>query len=729
MPLSSDDHIYLVDGSGFIFRAFHALPALTRKSDGLPVGAVSGFCNMMWKLIADAKDERGGAATHMAVIFDHSSKTFRNDIYPEYKANRPPPPEDLRPQFPLIRDATRAFSLPCIEKEGFEADDLIATYARAASAAGATVTIVSSDKDLMQLIDDRVSMYDGMKSREIGAAQVVEKFGVGPERVIDVQALAGDSTDNVPGAPGIGVKTAAQLIGEYGDLETLLERAEEIKQPKRRQTLIEKADQIRVSKELVTLKDDVVELEPMDGFTMAPPDADKLLAFLAEMEFTTLTNRVAGTFGASPPAAPKSAPKAKASASAEPGILSPQADPRLFEKVDPATYDTVSDAKALQSWIDQIYERGWVALDTETSSLDAMSANLVGISLSVEPGRACYIPLAHTSGEEAGQGDLFGGEVRRAEGQMPMDDALALLKPVLEDPSILKIGQNLKYDMKVLSRYKIEVAPFDDTMLIAYAQGAGGGDVGTFGMDALAQTHLDLEPIKIKELIGAGKSQITFDKVAIEKAAPYAAEDADVTLRLWQLLKPGLPVNRATTVYETLERPLVPVLAQMEREGIKVDRDALSRMSNGFSQKMAALEDDIYELAGEKFNVGSPKQLGEILFEKMSLEGGKKSKKTGAYATGADIHPSLWRRPRPGGSPRPNQICRTSLYAQKRAAQSAQPLWPNRGMFWSASITARLSCVSWRISPGSTRSKRPLRRAKTSMPRRPRPCSVCRWMR
>lgn len=634
MPLSQDDHLYLIDGSGFIFRAFHALPALTRKSDGLPVGAVSGFCNMMWKLVADAEADGEGAATHMAVIFDHSSKTFRNEIYDQYKANRPEPPEDLRPQFPLIRDAVRAFSIACIEMEGFEADDLIATYAKQAKATGTRVTIVSSDKDLMQLIGDRITMFDGMKNRVIAEPEVFEKFGVGPDRVIDVQALAGDSVDNIPGAPGIGVKTAAQLLNEFGSLEELLARAGEIKQPKRRETLIDKADQIRMSKQLVTLRDDVPDVEPLDSFVIPKPDPVPLLAFLNEMEFTTLTKRVASKFDAPIPeqvARPSAAKSERAQVTASGGQMVPQTDPQLFEKIDQSAYETVRDATALQRWVDAIYARGWVAVDTETNSLNEMRADLVGVSLCVEPGVACYIPLGHMTGD----GDLLGA-AERAEGQMPMAEALALLKPVLEDPTILKIGQNLKYDVKIFARQGIAVAPVDDTMLIAYAQGAGGGETGTFGMDALSRTHLDHAPIPIKELIGSGKGQTTFDKVSIEKAAPYAAEDADVTLRLWQLLKPGLVTNRAVTVYETLERPLLPVLARMEMQGIKVDRDTLSRMSNGFSQKMAGLEAEIYELAGEKFNVGSPKQLGEILFDKMSIEGGKKGK-TGAYGTGADV--------------------------------------------------------------------------------------------
>ena len=631
MPLDKDSHLYLVDGSGFIFRAFHALPPLTRKSDGVPIGAVSGFCNMLWKMIADAKADTEGAPTHMAVVFDASSRTFRNDLYGAYKANRSEPPEDLRPQFPLIRDAVRAFSIACVEQEGYEADDLIATYTREARDAGARVTIVSSDKDLMQLIGPTVVMLDGMKNVVIDEDGVYDKFGVTPDLVIDVQALAGDSIDNIPGAPGIGVKTAALLMDEFGSLDALLERAEEIKQPKRRQTLIDHADQIRLSKTLVTLMDDVPDAGSAADFAIPEPDAALLLDFLAQMELTTLTRRVASAYdreAPEPKAAP--APVLKATPAGEDGAL-PAVDPRLLEPIDHSTYETVADMAALSVWLDRARARGYVAIDTETTSLNEMVAELVGVSLAVEPGSACYIPLAHVEGD----GDLLGA-AKRAPGQMDFDAGLAAIREVLEDPAILKIGHNLKYDAKVLANYGIALAPFDDTMLIAYAQGAGGEISGGYAMDALSKANLGHTPIPIKELIGAGKAQVTFDKVAIDKAAPYAAEDADVTLRLWHLFKPRLPAMRATTVYETLERPLMPVLATMERHGIAVDRDMLSRLSNGFSQRMAALEDEITELAGEKFNLGSPKQLGEILFDKMGMQGGKKTK-TGAWATGADI--------------------------------------------------------------------------------------------
>ncbi|WP_299889338.1 DNA polymerase I [uncultured Ruegeria sp.] len=608
-------HLHLIDGSAFIFRAYHALPPLTRKSDGLPIGAVSGFCNMLQKYV----DDNAGpdAPTHVAVIFDKGSHTFRNDMYDLYKANREAMPEDLRPQMPLTREATKAFNIACKELEGYEADDIIATLAVQAREAGGRVTIVSSDKDLMQLVGDGVEMLDAMKNKRIDRDGVIEKFGVGPERVVDVQALAGDSVDNVPGAPGIGIKTAALLINEYGDLESLLDRAEEIKQPKRRQTLIEKRDQIELSKRLVQLD----EQTPLD-FNLADlevkdPDPETLLGFLAEMEFRTLTKRIADKLGAEAPVI-VDAPA--------PAVEEAEVEAIPF---DASKYECVRDAAALQKWIDQAYERGWVAVDTETTGLNEMIADLVGISLCIEPGEACYIPLIH---RESASDDLFGSDAL-AEGQMPVDEALSLLKPMFEDPSILKIGQNMKYDAKIFARYGVNVAPVDDTMLMSYAM--HGGEHG-HGMDTLSERYLSHTPIPIKPLLGSGKSAITFDKVPIDEATAYAAEDADITLRLWQLFKPQLHQVQVTTVYETLERPLVPVLAEMEMHGIKVDRDVLSRMSNAFAQKMAGLEAEIHDLAGENFNVGSPAQLGEILFDKMGLEGGKKGK-TGKYSTGADI--------------------------------------------------------------------------------------------
>lgn len=618
MAFGKGHHLHLIDGSGFIFRAFHALPPLTRKSDGLPVGAVAGFCNMIYKMVED--NHGPDAPTHVAVIFDHKGKTFRSAIYDDYKANRPPAPEDLVPQFPLIRDATRAFNLPCIEIEGYEADDIIATYAVQAREAGGRVTIISSDKDLMQLVGGGVEMLDAMKNRRIGVEEVEEKFGVGPERVIDVQSLAGDSVDNIPGAPGIGVKIAALLIQEYGDLDNLLANAEKIKQPKRRQTLIEKADQIRMSRELVTLKIDTPVAESIDDFEVRDPVPEDVLAFIASMEFRTLATRMAAKLGVDAPVIEEVAPSKTPNDGVDTSALT--------APVDHSKYEIVRDSAALQLWIDAAYARGWIAVDTETTGLNEMIVDLVGVCLSVEPGSACYIPLAHVAGAD----DLFGG-AELSDGQMDKSLALAMLKPMLEDPSILKIGQNMKYDAKIFARNDISVAPIDDTMLISYALNGG---LHRHGMDTLSERYLNHTPIPIKTLLGTGKSAITFDRVPIDEAAPYAAEDADVTLRLWKLLKPRLSSERLTTVYETMERPLIPVLAKMEMTGIKVDRDHLSRMSNNFAQKMAGLEDEIHTLAGSNFNVGSPKQLGEILFDQMDLPGGKKGK-TGAYATGAVV--------------------------------------------------------------------------------------------
>ena len=611
-------HLHLIDGSAFIFRAYHALPPLTRKSDGLPIGAVSGFCNMLQRYI-DGNNTSDDAPTHIAVIFDKGSHTFRNDLYDQYKANREAMPEDLRPQIPLTRRATEAFNIACKELEGYEADDIIATLSCQAREAGGRVTIISSDKDLMQLVGGGVEMLDAMKNRRIDVDGVEEKFGVGPDRVVDVQALAGDSVDNVPGAPGIGIKTAALLINEFGSLEELLDRAEEIKQPKRRQTLIDKREQIELSKKLVQL-DCATPLDfTLEDLELREPDPETLLGFLAEMEFRTLSKRIADSLGVEAPVIPDTNP-----AGADPVEEAPE-----WPAIDPDTYEHVSTMEALNAWIDRIRARGYVAVDTETTSLNEMQADLVGISLSVDPGQACYIPLTHRDGASD---DLFSTDTL-AEGQLPLSDVLAALKPVLEDDAILKIGQNMKYDAKIFARHDITVAPFDDTMLMSYALNAG---IHGHGMDTLSERYLSHTPISIKTLLGSGKSAITFDRVPVAEAVKYAAEDADITLRLWLTFKPQLHVEKVTTVYETLERPLSPVLARMERNGIKVDRETLSRMSGKFAQKMAELEEEIHELAGRKFNVGSPKQLGEILFDEMGLEGGKKGK-TGAYATGADV--------------------------------------------------------------------------------------------
>ena len=614
MGFGKGHHLHLIDGSAFIFRAYHALPPLTRKSDGLPVGAVSGFCNMLNRYIED--NNGPDAPTHVAVIFDHSSHSFRNDIFDGYKANRPPAPEDLVPQFPLTREATKAFNIACEEMEGFEADDMIATLACQARDAGGRVTIISSDKDLMQLVGDGIEMYDAMKNKRIDREGVFEKFGVYPDRVIDVQSLAGDSVDNVPGAPGIGVKTAAALIKEFGDLDELLSRAVEIKQPKRRQTLLDHAEQIKLSRELVTLDCNTPLTFALEDLEFRAPIPGQLLDFLTKMEFRTLTKRIAQKFELEIPTTDN---------------LDTNITNNISEKIpfDSANYEYIKTADQLQTWVHKIYETGYVAIDTETTSLNDMLAELVGVSLATEIGSACYIPIGHKEGQDD---DLF-DNFQLVEGQLDLEYVLDCLRPVLTDDSILKIGQNIKYDAKVLSRYGIEVTTFDDTMLLSYAMHGG---LHNHGMDALSERYLDHSPISIKTLIGSGKSAITFDKVKIEDAVTYAAEDADITLRLWKIFKQKLHLSKVTKVYESLERPLVSVLAQMEKNGVKVDRETLSRMSNAFAQKMAGLEAEIYELAGETFNVGSPKQLGEIMFDKLGYEGGKKGK-NGAYATGADI--------------------------------------------------------------------------------------------
>jgi len=603
-------HVFLIDGSGFIFRAYHALPGNMTNPEGTVVNAVYGFTAMLMKLLEETD------ADHIAVIFDRARKTFRNELYADYKAHRPPPPDDLIPQFDLVRDATRALGLKAVDMENYEADDLIATYARQAVEAGAEVTIVSSDKDLMQLVGGKVTMLDAMKNKTIGVEEVKEKFGVGPDRVIDVQALAGDSADNVPGVEGIGVKTAAQLINEYGDLEAVLANAPNIKQPKRRERLIEQVENARVSKQLVTLRDDVPVEVALDDFDVSQPDPNKLLEFLRAQNFRSLISKVehlgisVGDNG-----------NRKAERAAQPEVQK--------------EYVLVQTEAELQAWVDAAQAAGQVTVDTETTSLDAMAADLVGVSLCVEPGRACYIPLAH-KGAEA-QGDLLGGGAADAPEQVPLQRALEILKPMLEDPGTLKIGQNIKYDLLVLSRYGVALAPVDDTMVISYVLESG---LHGHGMDELAQLHFGLETIKFKDVAGTGKNQVTFDRVELDKALDYAAEDADVTAKLYRVLKPRLAAERLTTVYETLERPLIPVLAAMEREGVKVDAHELKRLSDDFAKRLGELETDIHKLAGREFNVASPKQLGEILFDEMGLAGGKKGK-TGAYSTGADVLETL----------------------------------------------------------------------------------------
>lgn len=635
-PLTQDGppiRLFLVDGSAYLFRAYHALPPLTRKSDGLPVGAVQGFCNMLWKLM---RDMQGDAPTHLAVIWDHSEKTFRNTLYDQYKAHRPPPPEDLIPQFPLVREATRAFGVPAIELPGYEADDLIAAYACAVRDKGGEAVIVSSDKDLMQLVGDGVSMFDPMKNVRIDRDQVFEKFGVYPERVVDVQALCGDSVDNVPGAPGIGVKTAAQLITEYGDLDTLLARAGEIKQPKRRETLIAFADQIRLSRALVKLDCDTPLPEPLDDLAVRDPDKAVLAAFLEQMEFRTLARRVGDGSAAAAPRTldkPVTAPVTTVSygSAAARAAARPVADPVA---IDHAAYACVRDLATLQTWIDKARAKGVVAFDTETDALSSANAGLCGISLAVAPGEACYIPVSHE--EKAQDGGLAFDAPAKLE-QISEEDALSALKPLLEDPAVLKVAQNAKYDIAVMARRGIVVAPVEDTMLISYVLEAG---LHGHGMDELSELWLGHKPIPFKEVAGTGKSQISFKHVALDKATSYAAEDADVTLRLYEILRPRLAAEGLLTVYETLERPLPSVLATMENDGIRVDPETLRRLSNEFSLRMADFEEQATRLAGRPFNLGSPKQIGDVLFGELAMKGGKKTA-TGQWSTDSDVLESL----------------------------------------------------------------------------------------
>ena len=621
--------LYLVDGSGYIFRAYHALPPLTRKSDGLPVGAVQGFCNMLWKLLCDMKNEPE-APTHLAVIFDHSEKTFRTDLYPAYKAHRPPPPEDLIPQFALVREATKAFGVPSIELPGYEADDLIASYACKATELGGEVVIVSSDKDLMQLVGPKVAMLDTMKNVRIGREQVIEKFGVGPERVVDVQALCGDSVDNVPGAPGIGIKTASLLINEYGDLETLLARAGEIKQDKRRQTLIDFADQIRLSRELVKLTCDAPLPQPVDELKAVDPHSETLSAFLELMEFRTLARRVGDGSSATRAASPSSTLPSTAMPSA-PSAYIPRAplatQAAQAAAIDVNAYECVRDEAALDAWVARAAAAGLVAFDTETDALSSANAGLCGVSLAIAPGEACYIPVGHCEAE--------GLQLEAAEDlkQIPLDVVIAKLKPLLEDPAVLKIAQNAKYDMAVLSRYGIDVGPIEDTMLISYVLEGG---LHGHGMDDLSKLWLGHEPIKFKAVAGTGKAEISFKHVKLNTATCYAAEDADVTFRLYQHLRRRLAAEGLLTVYETLERGMPKVLAQMECAGIRIDPDYLRRLSGEFGMRMAELESKAHQVAGRPFNLGSPKQIGDLLFAELGMDGGKKTA-TGAASTDVKV--------------------------------------------------------------------------------------------
>lgn len=659
------DHVFLVDGSSYIFRAYHALPPLNRKSDGLQVNAVLGFCNMLWKLLRDMPEDN--RPTHLAIIFDKSEITFRNKLYPDYKAHRPPAPDDLIPQFSLIRDAVRAFDLPCLEQGGFEADDLIATYARIAGERGASTTIVSSDKDLMQLVTDKVTMYDTMKDRRIGIAEVIEKFGVPPEKVVEVQALAGDSTDNVPGVPGIGIKTAAQLIVEYGDLEQLLFRAGEIKQPKRREALLQNAEKARISRQLVLLDDKVALDVPLDDLAVQEPDARKLIAFLKAMEFSTLTRRVADYSQIDPSdveaaAANKSAASAAPAAAraaggatgdlfasppatAKPGAdkqdkaASPKGTPISLAAareeaarklpVDRSKYQTIRSLDQLKAWIARAHDVGHFAIDAQANTDDPMQTDIVGIALALGPNDAAYIPLAH---RQAGSGaGLF--DAGLAPDQIKPSDALAVLKPLLESAGILKIGFNIKFNAVMLAQHGITLRNVEDAQLMSYALDAGRN---AHGLDGLAERWLGHAVIAYGDLTGSGKNKLSFDQVEIDKATAYSAEYADVIYRLWRVLKPRLIAERMNVVYETLERPLVSVLARMERRGISIDRQVLSRLSGEFAQTAARVEAELQEIAGEPINVGSPKQIGDIIFGKMGITGGSKTK-TGAWSTSAQV--------------------------------------------------------------------------------------------
>ena len=735
--LKPGDHVYLIDGSGYIFRAYHALPPLTRKSDGLPVGAVQGFCNMLWKLLEETKADK--KPTHLAVIFDHSSKSFRNDFYADYKAHRPDPPADLRPQFGLIREATKAFNVACVEQENYEADDLIATYTRLAVEAGATVRIVTSDKDLMQLIEPGVELLDTMKDKAIGPQEVLEKFGVTPDKVVDVQAILGDSVDNVPGVQGVGGKSAGPLIRAAGSLEAILNDPEGVKAKIRAEydeiifqinaaagedvklgaggqlakiamekfnlavpktdkkgnatldtggveelarqghmffklvvlakelqkcpatidAVLAQADQARISKRLVTLDQHVPLIHDIGSFAVDHPKASELIGFLKAMEFVSFTKKIAGVLeaemgaieashvpfkfwppGGGVPVVAKPDGVAVAQSEQSPAAPSRKSDQTLpilpsddeaeaalkSIPVEHARYETVTSIEQLELWVARAFAQGYVCVDTESDSLDAMQANLVGVSMALQPGEACYIPLAHR-----GEGDgLFSGGM--LEGQIDKIRALEVLKPLFESPHVLKIGQNLKYDMLLLKQLGIFVAPVDDTMLLSYV--IESGDVG-HGMDELSERHLGHKPIAFKDVAGSGKSGVTFDRVAIDRATAYAAEDADITLRLWMLLKPRLLRMHKVSVYETLERPLIPVLMAMENEGVEIDRNVLAKLSQEFGTKQQAFETEIHQLAGQPFNIGSPKQLGDILFGKMGLPGGRKTA-TGAWSTDSD---------------------------------------------------------------------------------------------
>jgi DNA polymerase-1 len=599
---TADRHVYLIDGSGFVFRAFHALPPMTR-ADGTPINAVLGFTNLLWKILRETD------ADHVAVIFDSGRLTFRNEVYEDYKANRGETPEELIPQFPLVREATRAFNLPAIELDGFEADDLIAAYARAARDEGAQVTIVSADKDLMQLVEgDSVVMYDYFKNKQIGPDEVREKFGVGPERVIDVQALAGDSSDNVPGVPGIGVKTAAQLINEYGDLDGLLDRAEEIKQPKRRQNLIEHAEMARVSRTLVTLREDTPLPVPLDDLARHEPDRETLLSFLRENGLKSVAARV----------------------EAQNGDDVAHASPEAGAAPDyPEAYPLVSDRAALEAWAEQARKSGMLALDFFAMPGTPEEAHVVGLSLATAPGVACYVPLGHTPA------DLIGAE--QPIQQLGIAEALSVLEGVLTEPGVLKLGLDIKQAMRLVARHGREIKPIDDLMLCSWVL---DGSLHAHAVKDLAQLYLDRVPRALEDVVGTGRNKVALEVVAPDALRDLAAERADLALRVHAALRPRLVTDRLTTVYERIERPLVPVLARMETTGILVERAALASLSADFAGRIGTLETEIHGLAGHPFTIGSPKQLGEVLFDEMGLESKRKGK-SGAYSTGAEILETL----------------------------------------------------------------------------------------
>ena len=632
----TENHLHLIDGSGFIFRAYYALPPLTR-SDGLPVGAVAGFCNMIYKLMKD--NYQKSSPSHIAIVFDHKEKTFRSKIYPDYKKNRTSPPEDLIPQFELIREATRSFGLACIERAGYEADDIIATYAEIGARRGWKVTIISSDKDLMQLVSDRVTMLDTMKNRKIGPVEVKEKFGVDPNLVIDVQALAGDSIDNIPGATGIGIKTASLLINQFGSLEELLDKADQIKQPKRREALINEREKIKISKELVTLCKDVPLEQSIDDLPISSLDPSSFLSFTSKMEFKTLSERLKKELSISDVIINQFEIDSETEDNTK--NKSPETERQVFELENQtdetigasyAMYEKIVNREQLEEWIIEIEHLHYCAIDVETTSLDELETDLVGISLATKPGKACYIPLGHTTGKQESKiAPNF------SENQLPLDYVLQRLKTIFENPSILKIGQNIKFDLKVLRKHQIFLNSFEDTMLMSYALHSG---LHRHGLDYLSEKYLNHNPIPISSLIGSGSGKKKFSEVSILEATQYAAEDADITIRLWNIFRPMLSEKRVTGVYKQIELDLVSALAQMELNGILVDGSILENLSKEFGTKIDKLEGQIFEISKEKFNVGSPKQLGSILFDKLGIKGGKKGK-TGSYTTDAEVLETL----------------------------------------------------------------------------------------